>query len=441
MLLGFAEKDITPALGKLIPGNVHFYTAKQPPRGKLLATAAAFEGQGGALILVSIDMLHMSDAFAQSLRERIVNATGVPLERVMVCATHAHTAGALGHAVWDCPADPEVAALTANGAVEAAAEAYATRSEGSFGVAVGEERRYSFCRDYYMADTGNIKTNPGYKRPIVAPVDVPDYSVNVLRAEDADGRIRGFIVNYANHPDCHGSEVNKDRFSADYPGAMRRTLKRIYGEDVQVLFFNGTAGDINCYDFIGKRHLSYLGGTRNAPEAIGAGLGSTVADINNDITLTADHRVDGCCGTVRVSARKPTDAQIAWAHEVMKNPDAYSYIDRGYAADYVIPYDEDSLDIPVYTLRLGPWAIVGLPGEVYTVIGRSIKERSPFEHTLVFELANGCQGYFTPPHIQASPESYAATIFRGNGYTGPDAAEKLATEALRQLNLLKNNEI
>ena len=192
-------------------------TATKPPRGKLMAVAAAFEENGEGVILVSVDMLHMSDAFANDARDRIAAATGLPRERVMVCATHSHTAGAMGHTIWDCPADHEVAAMTANGMVEAATEAYITRVEGGFGVAVGEERRYGFCRDYYMADTGNIKTNPGYQRPIVRPADVPDYSVNVLRAEDGEGHIVGFIVNYANHPDCHGSD--KESFSADYPGA------------------------------------------------------------------------------------------------------------------------------------------------------------------------------------------------------------------------------
>ena len=441
MRIGFAERDITPAVGKQMPGGSHVLTATKPARGKLLAVAAAFESDDGAVILVSTDMLHMSDVFADGVRDRISAATGVGRERIMVCATHSHTAGATDHPIWDCPADPEVAALTADGMVGAATEAFAQRAEGGFGVGVGEDARYGFCRDYYMADTGNIKTNPGFERPIVRPADVPDSSVNVLRAEDGAGNIVGFIVNYANHPDCHGGSQNKDRFSADYPGALRRTLKRIYGEDVKVLFFNGSAADINCYDFIGKRHFGYCGGTKNAPEAIGAGLASTVAEINGSITLTEDYRTGAGFGTVHVTARKPTAEQIAWAHEVMKNPEAYSYSDRGYAADYVIPYTEDFLDIPVYTLRLGPWAIVGLPGEVYTVIGRSIKEQSPFAHTLIFELANGvCGGYFTPPHIQASPETYAAKIFRGNGYTGPDTADKLVKEALRQLTELKNNE-
>ena len=127
MKIGFAQKDITPAIGKQMPGGAHVLTATKPPRGKLLATAAAFEENGEAVLLVSIDMLHMSDAFAADVRARIAAATGIPCERVMLCATHSHTAGAMGHSIWDCPADHEVAALTANGAAEAAREAFETR--------------------------------------------------------------------------------------------------------------------------------------------------------------------------------------------------------------------------------------------------------------------------------------------------------------------------
>ncbi|MEN6544886.1 MAG: hypothetical protein ABFE07_02500, partial [Armatimonadia bacterium] len=37
--------------------------------------------------------------------------------------------------------------------------------------------------------------------------------------------------------------------------------------------------------------------------------------------------------------------------------------------------------------------IVGVPGEVLTEIGLQIKQRSPFAHTMVVSLANGCIGY------------------------------------------------
>ena len=69
MRIGFAQKDITPAIGKQMPGGAHVLTTTKPARGKLLATAAAFEENGEAVLLVSIDMLHMSDAFANAAHE------------------------------------------------------------------------------------------------------------------------------------------------------------------------------------------------------------------------------------------------------------------------------------------------------------------------------------------------------------------------------------
>ena len=45
-------------------------------------------------------------------------------------------------------------------------------------------------------------------------------------------------------------------------------------------------------------------------------------------------------------------------------------------------------------MRVGNLGIVGLPGEPLTEIGLQIKQRSPFEHTMVVSLANGAMAYF-----------------------------------------------
>ena len=42
---------------------------------------------------------------------------------------------------------------------------------------------------------------------------------------------------------------------------------------------------------------------------------------------------------------------------------------------------------------IGDIAIVGVPGEFFTVLGQEIKRRSPFRYTYVFELANDYIGY------------------------------------------------
>jgi len=47
-------------------------------------------------------------------------------------------------------------------------------------------------------------------------------------------------------------------------------------------------------------------------------------------------------------------------------------------------------------LRIGPAAIVGLPGEVFCALGHELRRRSPLSPTLVAELANGCVGYLLP---------------------------------------------
>ena len=42
---------------------------------------------------------------------------------------------------------------------------------------------------------------------------------------------------------------------------------------------------------------------------------------------------------------------------------------------------------------IGDVALVGVPGEFFTVLGQEIKRRSPFRYTYVFELANDYIGY------------------------------------------------
>jgi hypothetical protein len=73
-------------------------------------------------------------------------------------------------------------------------------------------------------------------------------------------------------------------------------------------------------------------------------------------------------------------------------------------------------------------AVVGLPGEVFTELGLTLRERSPFRHTLVLSLANDTVGYI--PTRRAYDEGgyeVAASCL------APGAGEQLVEEALRLL--------
>src|SRR5262249_14340601 len=52
----------------------------------------------------------------------------------------------------------------------------------------------------------------------------------------------------------------------------------------------------------------------------------------------------------------------------------------------------------IQAILIGDVAIVGVPGEFFTVLGQEIKRRSPFRYTAVFELANDYVGYIPDQH-------------------------------------------
>jgi hypothetical protein len=47
----------------------------------------------------------------------------------------------------------------------------------------------------------------------------------------------------------------------------------------------------------------------------------------------------------------------------------------------------------VQSLVVGDIALVGVPGELFTLLGQEIKRRSPYRYTYIFELANDYVGY------------------------------------------------
>ncbi len=59
----------------------------------------------------------------------------------------------------------------------------------------------------------------------------------------------------------------------------------------------------------------------------------------------------------------------------------------------VAPHQGESRKTWVQAVTIGDIAMVGVPGEFFTVLGQDIKRRSPFRYTYVFELANDYIGY------------------------------------------------
>jgi hypothetical protein len=92
------------------------------------------------------------------------------------------------------------------------------------------------------------RSRVAYRNPERIPYGPVDPEFMLLRVDDAAGRTRALMVQYAVHAVVLGQTSCK--FSGDYPGLMKAVLEReIAG--VQAMFVQGGAGDINPL-FLGR---------------------------------------------------------------------------------------------------------------------------------------------------------------------------------------------
>ena len=449
MLAGFAEREFTPKEGNM-PG---YFTPTYAVGtiGGLFANAAAITNGDTSVILISMDVLSFKDYYADAIKKRISDATGVPTENILIAAIHSHTATPTEYPMWNCPADLEITAHNADMAVEAAVAAWNSRESTSVCSGRAYNDKFNFCRDFIGTD-GNIRTNPYSKSPeefanwTKEPAYEADHSVDFMRIDDEQGNPKCFMVNYANHPDCCTNKEYKGKFSADYPGYLRRALKAKYGDDVIVLFFLGTSGDVNCFDNKNKTSNAYVKeGKKNPPEAIGEGLAADIIAISD--TLKAKERdpfVQVNNEHIVLKRRVRTEKQYQWALELSKTKSAeeLTVTERDYIEEYLTPVDQipKTVEFEMQFMQIGPWAFVGIPGEVYTEIGVRIKEGSPYENTLIFTLANGTNGYLATDRTILSETSYAHQLHKFNSHTDVGTADILVNESLKSFRKMKENE-
>ena len=95
----------------------------------------------------------------------------------------------------------------------------------------------------------------------------------------------------------------------------------------------------------------------------------------------------------------------------------------------------EQLSAPVQVLRLGPAAVVALPGEIFVETGLSIKSRSWASPLFLTSLSNAYIGYVCTDEAltdQGGYETWAATSSLGGVGTAP-AMEGLAVSLLEDL--------
>ncbi len=418
-LLGAAEFRAGAAVGDITPTKWPVYLVGSfSERGAeeawdpLSARALVLDDGETRLAIVMVDSCLIPRVVFDEAKHRASKSTGIRPDRMLLAATHTHSAPASLDRVFAKSSDEYLEVLK-SGIVEAIEQANANLEPAELGWGQVDVPEHVHNRRWHMKPGGivpnpfgettdQVRMNPPRGRGLLErPAGPIDPQVSFVSVRAKGGRPIALLANYSLH---YVGGVPAGGVSADYFGEFARKIARriVPAEDESHRPFvgimsNGTSGDINNINFRDPQPR------KKSFEQIRY-VASSVADEVFKVYRKTKHRESITLAMAQreltLNIRKPTDEQLARANQFLAEPDESKLPPRAKAyAEFAVQLAEmpPTEDIILQALRIGDMAIVSIPCEVFAEIGLDIKDRSPLKTTFTIELANGWNRYLPTP--------------------------------------------
>jgi hypothetical protein len=403
---GFAERDITPAIGSEAPGGYgksYHKTIHDPCKVR----AVVFDDGKKRVALVGLDALFIHRDTVNHVRKAIAKKTGLAEEAILLGASHSHSSGPmagvmpgeydhasklvqkLAYQMSTC-ADATYLEKVEKAIVEAVCAAHDGRVKARAGIGKGIERTVAFNRRFKMR-SGRAVTHPGQGNPdILEPAGPVDPEVGVIGAWDEKGKLLGCVVNFA----CHAT-TSPGGISANYIHYLEKVIQGYHGKDSVVVFLNGASGDItqvnnqSVYRYPGAEQWAQLVGGKLGAEALKVLLGMEPGTL-----VPVDYRTK----LLKIKRRPPSPARVKESLEmVQKDPAKVGHTEWTFAKEIVmldtLAKKTPVVEVEVQAVQVGPAVFLTTPAEYFCRFGLEQKAKSGFPYTFPVSLANGCVGY------------------------------------------------
>ncbi len=408
---GFSEVNANPPLGIGVAGYYIPRFAKGFIDDIEVKTLVLELGEK-QIALISVDVCGISEEVFAPWVEKVEKITGISKENIFLSATHSHTGPQLGlNGRYDADADvvENYVRFLGERVVQSVQLAVADLKDAKMGYIVGyAPERVAYIRRYKMKD-GTTYTCPPIDDPnIDHPIGELDQRVNVLRF-DREGGETIVLVNYGLHADT----INGELLSSDWPGWMAKTLDKAL-DGVKCIFFNGCEGDVGSTNVHPKdgdmndTEISFDNEMKSPGMArfVGRALAGTVLQVYDKVKYVDVDELDIKTKIVEVPSNmpKPEDMPLARKYKELHEAGKDSEIPyKGMQLTTVVAEalrmcrmenGPESYSIRLTGLKIGPVALLGLPGEPFTDIGVEIKKAQGWELIMPCALTNGNVGYF-----------------------------------------------
>jgi hypothetical protein len=342
--------------------------------------------------------------FADVVRARAHKLTGIPVQRIMISATHTHSAPSLMPALGT-DADPYYPAFALPRIVEGLQRAVQNLRPARVGWAVTHAPEQTHTRiwirrpDKMLPDpfgevTVRANMHPGYQNPdTIGPSGPSDPAVTLLAVQSLDGRPIALLANYSMH------YFGATPVSADYYGLFAEKLGSLIGAtNLEPAFVGimsqGTSGDQHWMDYSQPKRAVTIDEYATTLAQAAANAWQTIT-FRDWVPLAMQEK------TVRLATRQPDGKRLAWAQDVVRkmNGREPKTIPEGYAREQLWLKANPKRAVPIQALRVGEMGIAIWPCEVFAISGLKIKAQSPLQPTMNIELANSEEGYIPPPEL------------------------------------------
>ncbi|MCX6838090.1 MAG: neutral/alkaline non-lysosomal ceramidase N-terminal domain-containing protein [Verrucomicrobia bacterium] len=402
---GAAAVDITPTQFPMnMPGGFSANMAEKAHDPFHSRALVLNDGQT-TLAMVVVDNLGAGPDVLNEAKALAATKTGMSVDKMLISSTHTHSGPSLN-------TRSEAAANYYKQFVEGVAgsiiQAHAALKPAAVGAAAHPLPDEVFNRRWYLKPgkmplnpfgrMDTVKMNPGTSPDVLdRPAGPTDPDITILSLQDAKRKPIAIFANYSLH---YVGAAPGGQLSADYFGEFARLMpsRMRSDESFVAMMSNGTSGDINNIPF---------GSTRPPREPfeqirlVAAKAADTAWLAHQKIDK---HRADARLGMLQreitLKYRRPSAQDLAEAKAVLavKAKDAIEKLPRlaqNYAHSVVSAAErpEETITVKIQAIRIGDFAVCGIPFETFVEIGLDLKKRSPFPQTMVIGLANGRHGY------------------------------------------------
>lgn len=409
---GAATSNITPELGSSINGG--FQDGKALViHDELNARCLALDDGTTKLVLVVADSCVIGRGIFDEAKKMVHEATGLPMENMMMSATHSHSCGT-AQAVGQSEPNPLYQRFISRRIADGVRRALNNLAPAKIGHGVVDVPQQVFNRRWKMkpggipptplgVTTDQVKTNPGINNPnLLEPAGPTDPQVSFISVQTLDGKPIALYANYSLH---YVGGVGPGHISADYYGVFAGRVGELIGAEHQDppfvgIMSNGTSGDINNIDFHGgQAKESPYGRIKIVANDVAQAVAGAVKSVKHqDWVPLAVAQKD-----ITLGLRIPTKDEVEKAREVTKQSNLFprmATMEQVYARETALLADfPKEVSAPLQIMKIGDLHVSAIPAEVFVEIGLELKKRH--KPTFTVSLANAYHGYLPTPEQHA----------------------------------------